>query len=446
MTFPTVLRLPGLTHLEVSNCAILGSGACILRCVHTMIKLRSLTLSMCGLNGCENAPAQHGVELAVLAEGLRHLSALQLLSFAHNPLTNSGLQVLMPSLVGLPLRSLVLRGCSLELGDDWAWGDPGISIACLSTLSRLDVSENSLRLPGHALGRGVLQLFRLKHLYLRDMQAVTKAQLCLLCELQKCQLGLVKFHMSKVSKAQPVLRTLQSCLTQCHSLQEIMLGFTQPLPLMSFVPVCTTSQKPLQRLQRLTLSRVSLCDDTVKLLIEGPKLLALTKLALKGVDGSQKGVSAFGSWIASCQALEVLVIETVQAGIMGGAVVAQALQGLQRLQQLRWHGLQLGYMSTGVLATSLRQCQGLQQLLLGGTGLGQQCWAEVMQVAGQLPVLRVLGVSDEDVGNAAVHELLQCLPRMTKLCQLTMQRCGLSFKQRTNLTCALPPCTRHSIK
>lgn len=449
-TTPSLLRLSGLTHLQISNCVSVGSKQCwVLNSLPGMTAICSLNLSRCGLSVGETAVAQHGSDLALLAASLRHLSALQLLSLAHNPLTTKGLRALMPSLTGLPLRSLVLRGCLLELGEGLVLGDAardyGIGTA-LCTLSRLDISENDLSMPGHALGRGLLQLQRLKHLHLRDLQAATAAQLCLLSDLQTRQLGLVKLQISKVSKAQPVLEALQGCLSRWPLLHDLMLGFTQPLPLTSFVPGFTGGQKPLQQLQCLTLSRVSLCDDTVKLLIQGPELPALTNLTMKGVDGSRKGVHAFGTWLASCEALEVLVLETVQAGVWGGVVVAQSLRRLQRLQQLRWHGLRLGHASRGALASSLQELQRLQLVLVGGTDMSQQGWSDVMEVAGQLPELRVLGVSDEDMGKRAVQVLHRCLPGMTGLQQLLICNCGLNSQQRLDLTCILQPCTKYSIK
>lgn len=434
-----VYHLSGLTHLEASKRVGLGVGrAGFVGCLPGLTSLRSLNLSSCGLSGGKAAATQHSAELEALAGGLQHLSCLQLLSLAQNPLTNAGLWLLAPVLASLPLRSLVLRGCGLELGEGLQLGGGGVNSSMHSCLSRLDISDNSLRKPGHALGCRLLQLRQLKHLHLRGLEADTAAQLCLFGQLKARNLGLVKLHLGRISKSQPVLQALRVCLGQCLGLEDVMVSFTQPVPLISVVP--------WQQLKCLVLSRVSLCDVTAALLMEQAAMPQLTELALTGIEGSQKGVSSFGVWLVGCTAIQLLSLETSREGSPGGNAIAQALRQLPQLRRLRLHGLRHVCAPTGSLAQSLRELPRLQHLLLGGSRMVPQDWMAVMAAAGSLPDLEVLSVQEDEVGRGAVRELKGCLPGMTRLQELVMLKCGVSNVQKQEIVNSLHPAVKHTIK
>lgn len=440
--------ISGLTHLAITKCAHLGSAdAGFASCLPWLTSLRSLSLSRCGLTSSRTAACEESnARLTALAAGLRYLSALQLLCFAHNPLTNAGLHILRPALATLPLRSLVLRNCMLELGEGVPLGHDAVGTTMSSCLTRLDISDNALSEAGHALGLRLLQLQRLKHLHLRGLAADTSAQARLLNTLKSRQLRLAKLHLGKISKAQPVLQALCECLAQCPGLADAMLSFTQPVPFTSVLPSMTPDQMPLRHLRHLVLARVSLRDETSLLLPEQAVLPQLVELALTGVGGSQKGVSAFSAWLGGCTALEILSLETSREGAPGGADVAQVVGKLCRLRKLCLIGLEYSRPPRGVLAASLHELSGLQQLHLGGSGMAQQDWADVMATAGCLPSLEVLRAAEDKVGSGAVQELLRYLPGMTSLRELVLFRCGVTGSERRELVHALLPDAKHNIR
>ena len=158
-----------------------------------------------------------------------------------------------------------------------------------------------------------------------------------------------------------------------------------------------------------------------------PCYTALTSLRLWKTKLGIEGAKLLSSSLQHLPKLEVLSLEDNELKTEGTNYIAQALPSLPLLRELYLHVNKMGQEGVVALSGPLAVLGSLQILTLDENQIGKSGLLLLLAALSKgISRLTLLGLAFNQLGDEGARELLDCLPRMTKLRKLTMSGNGLS--------------------
>lgn len=152
------------------------------------------------------------------------------------------------------------------------------------------------------------------------------------------------------------------------------------------------------------------------------KSLRLWKTKL-GIEGAKLLSSA----LPAVSKLEVLSLEDNELKTEGTSYIAQALPSLPLLTELYLHVNKMGQEGVIALSKPLTILTNLQVLTLDENQIGKSGLLVLLSALSKgFTQLTLLGLAFNQLGDEGVRELMDCLPRMSKLKKLTLSGNNLS--------------------
>ncbi|XP_060041493.1 protein NLRC5 [Erinaceus europaeus] len=170
------------------------------------------------------------------------------------------------------------------------------------------------------------------------------------------------------------------------------------------------------KLQQLSLSQLSLCDDS-SLMLQSLllSLSELKKFRLTSSCVSSQGLAHLASGLSHCHHLEELDFSSNEFCKEDTTVLLGALESKQRMKRLDLSYLPLGDSNLAVLTRGLNHMTLLQSLRLNSTHLEDSSCCHLSQVLGAATGLEELHLSQNQIGDVGAQHLATVLRKLTEL-------------------------------
>lgn len=170
-----------------------------------------------------------------------------------------------------------------------------------------------------------------------------------------------------------------------------------------------------------------------------PHFSGLRSLRLWKIKLGVEGAKLLGAVLPKLPQLQVLSLEDNELKTEGTCYIAQALPTLQMLTELYLHVNKMGIEGVVALSKPLESKENLQVLTLDENQIGKAGLMVLLTTLSKaLGGLTLLGLAFNQLGDEGAREILDRLPRMSKLKKLTLSGNNVTPELERSLLAAAP--------
>ncbi|XP_045044304.2 protein NLRC5 isoform X2 [Desmodus rotundus] len=181
----------------------------------------------------------------------------------------------------------------------------------------------------------------------------------------------------------------------------------------------------IRRLQRLSLSQVSLCKASSQLLQRFLSLPELRKFRLASSCVSPEARAYLATGLSHCHQLEELDLSNSQLGEDGSLVLKGALEDKCLLKRLDLSHIPLDNSTLAVLTEALSHMTLLRSLCLSGNNIGNIGCCHLSKALRAATTLEELGLSHNQIGDTGAHDIAAILPELPELRKIDLSANGI---------------------